>query len=96
MNAVFCSPSRYTQGPNATEKLGEEMKTLGLGGPVLIVAGRSARSQLEVIWQQTLGRNGIEFTVHPFAGECTDSEIAFIVSAARAGRVSTIIGAGGA
>ena len=95
MNAVFCSPSRYTQGPNATEKLGEEMKTLGLNGPVLIVAGRSARTQLEAIWQQTLGRNGIRFTVHDFSGECTHSEIALIVSAARAGKVSTIVSAGG-
>ena len=95
MNAVFCSPSRYTQGPNATEKLGEEMKTLGLSGPVLIVAGRSARTQLDSIWQKTLSQAGIAFSIHHFAGECTHSEIALIVEAARACSASTIVNAGG-
>lgn len=42
MLKVFCSPSRYTQGRNATAALGRELTTLGLGGPALIVAGHSA------------------------------------------------------
>ena len=42
MLTVFCSPSRYTQGSNATLSLGKEMATLGLAGPALIVAGKSA------------------------------------------------------
>ena len=95
MNAVFCSPSRYTQGPDATRALGSEMTRLGLRGPALIVAGRSARAQLEVIWRASLGEAGITFSIHPFAGECTRKEIARIVSAARAAKVSTIVGAGG-
>lgn len=95
MNAVFCSPSRYTQGPNATHDLGSEMTHLGLHGPALIVAGRSARAQLGGIWQKTLGDAGIPFSVHHFAGECTRAEIALIVAAARAAKVSTIVGAGG-
>jgi glycerol dehydrogenase len=41
MLAVFCSPSRYTQGKNATAVLGTEIAGLGLCGPALIVAGRS-------------------------------------------------------
>ena len=40
--SVFSSPSRYTQGKHATHELGNEMKTLGLAGPALIIAGRSA------------------------------------------------------
>lgn len=95
MNAVFCSPSRYTQGPDATRELGSEMTRLGLHGPALIVAGRSARAQLEGIWHKTLGEAGISFSIHPFAGECTRVEIALIVAAARAAKVSTIVGAGG-
>lgn len=95
MNAVFCSPSRYTQGPHATRDLGSEMTRLGLRGSALIVAGRSARSQLEGIWQKTLGEAGIPFSIHPFAGECTRAEIALIVAAARAVKASTIVGAGG-
>src|SRR5262249_32867373 len=42
MLSVFCSPSRYTQGKNATASLGSELLRLGLRGPALIVAGRSA------------------------------------------------------
>jgi len=95
MNAVFCSPSRYTQGLNATQDLGVEMTHLGLRGPALIVAGRSARAQLGDIWQKTLGDAGIAFSIHPFAGECTRAEISLIVAAARTAKVSTIVGAGG-
>ena len=38
---VFCSPSRYTQGKNATAALGAEMTGLGLVGPALVVASRN-------------------------------------------------------
>ena len=41
MLSVFSSPSRYTQGKNATASLGQEMAALGLRGPALIVAGHS-------------------------------------------------------
>ena len=58
MLSVFSSPSRYTQGPNATASLGPEMQSLGLPGPVLIVAGRSARRLLSAVWQTTLGDAG--------------------------------------
>lgn len=95
MNSIFCSPSRYTQGSGATQDLGSEMTRLGLLGPALIVAGRSARAQLGDIWQRTLGEAGITFTIHHFAGECTRREIALIVAAARAAKVATIVGAGG-
>jgi hypothetical protein len=41
MLSVFTSPSRYTQGKGVTAALGSEMITLGLGGPVLLIAGRT-------------------------------------------------------
>jgi glycerol dehydrogenase-like iron-containing ADH family enzyme len=44
MLQVFCATSRYTQGKNATARLGEEIGNLGLDGPPLIVGGRSAVS----------------------------------------------------
>ena len=47
MLSVFCSPTRYTQGKNATVSLGKEMAGLGLRGPALLIAGRSARRHLE-------------------------------------------------
>lgn len=95
MLSVFCSPSRYTQGRGATAQLGAEMKVLGLPGPVLIVAGRSARELLTGVWRTSLGEAGYHFSVHPFGGECSHAEIARIVDAARALGAATIVGAGG-
>lgn len=95
MLSVFCSPARYTQGRGATTALGAEMAGLGLPGPVLIVAGRSAKTLLETVWRQTLGDSGYSYTVHDFGGECSHTEIANIVGAGRAAGAATIIGAGG-
>lgn len=95
MNAVFCSPSRYTQGPHATASLGAEMSGLGLRGPVLIVTSRSPRALLESTWKKTLGEASLAFTIHAFSGECTRAEIARITAAAQASDAATILGAGG-
>lgn len=95
MIATFCSPARYTQGRDATAILGSELTTLGLPGPILVVAGRSARAELEATWTATLGEAGYAFAIHDFAGECTEAEIARIVAAAEALGAGTIVGAGG-
>lgn len=92
---VFSSPARYTQGMNATRVLGPEMTGLGIVGPALIVAGRSARAQLFDTWKQTLGESGCSYGIHSFGGECTLAEIARIREAAEARSARVIIGAGG-
>jgi hypothetical protein len=53
MLSVFCAPSRYTQDKNATASLGSQMLGLGLRGPALLVAGRSASRLLYSTWQTT-------------------------------------------
>ncbi|MCC6365832.1 MAG: glycerol dehydrogenase [Bryobacterales bacterium] len=95
MLSVFCSPCRYTQGRRATEQLGAEMSRLGLPGPVLIVAGRSARRLLDDVWRLTLGDSGYAYAVHDFGGECSQAEIDRIAAAAREQGAATIVGAGG-
>ena len=75
MLSVFCSPSRYTQGENATQFLGQEMSALGLEGPVLILASKSAAGLLSESWAQTLPDSGFAYQVVPFAGECSIAEI---------------------
>lgn len=95
MNSIFCSPLRYTQGYDATHSLGAEMKTLGLSGPVLLVASPSPRRLLEPVWRKTLGEAGYALAIHDFAGECTASEVASIAAAARAAGAATVLGAGG-
>jgi glycerol dehydrogenase len=95
MFCVFSSPSRYTQGMNATQILGREMAGLDIAGPALIVAGRSALAQLFDTWKQTLGEVGCSYSIHSFGGECSLAEILRIRHAAEALAARVIIGAGG-
>jgi glycerol dehydrogenase len=95
MLSVFCSPSRYTQGKNATAMLGAEMVGLGLSGPALMVAGRSPIRLLSEIWKSTLAEAGVAYAVHEFNGECSMAEIERIKLVARQNRSQVIVGAGG-
>ena len=95
MLAVFSSPSRYTQGPDATASLGNEMKRIGLQGPVMVLAGRSPAAKLDGIWRQTFGDSGMEYVVQPFGGECSHQEIEEVKSAAQLAKAAVIVGAGG-
>lgn len=95
MLSVFSSPSRYTQGKNATAELGKEMKALGLEGPALIIAGRSALKLLSETWKQSLGAAGIKHNVHPFGGECSLAEIERGKAEAKKQGARVIVGAGG-
>lgn len=95
MLKVFCAPSRYTQGPGATELLGQEMADLGLPGPVLIVAGQSAIRLLQDTWARTFAEAGFPYSVFPFSGECTAAEVRRGVAAAVAIGARVVVGAGG-
>lgn len=95
MLRVFCSPSRYVQGRDATERLGAEMRTLGLSGPGLIVASASPRRLLEPVWDRSLSEAGMAYGVHAFAGECTLGEVEKIAGAARDLAARVVVGAGG-
>jgi glycerol dehydrogenase len=95
MLSVFSCPTRYTQGKNATAQLGEEMRTIGLEGPALILAGRSAIELLSDIWRKTLGDAGISFDVHRFGGECSLREIERIKASAEKLPARVMIAAGG-
>jgi len=95
MLSIFCAPSRYVQGRDATYSLGQEMAKLGLSGPVLIVAGKSARRHLEAAWQETFKNAGIEYVIFDFAGECSRQEIERAKVAAQNCEAKVIVGAGG-
>jgi len=95
MLSVFSSPARYTQGKNATASLGQEMIGLGLRGPALVLAGRSAIRLLSASWSATFQESGIVHAVHPFGGECSLVEIERIKSTARQHQAQVIVGAGG-
>ncbi|MEI7894458.1 MAG: glycerol dehydrogenase [Myxococcales bacterium] len=95
MLAVFCSPSRYVQGRDATEFLGKELKHLGLAGPALIVASARVESALSDVWKRSLAAAGIDYVVHRFGGACSQPEIDAGVTAARAAGARVVIGVGG-
>jgi glycerol dehydrogenase len=95
MLSVFCSPSRYTQGKNATASLGKEMTGLGLRGPALILAGRSAIRLLSETWNRTFSEAGMAHAVYPFGGECSLAEIERVKKAAQQHQAQVIVGAGG-
>ncbi|WP_411876632.1 glycerol dehydrogenase [Vulcanococcus limneticus] len=92
---VFASPGRYVQGPGATQELGRELKRLGLAGPVLFVAGGTARRDLEPIWREVLPPQGLEPQVVRFNGECTVAEINRLVALGRSSAACAVVGAGG-
>jgi glycerol dehydrogenase len=95
MLTVFCAPSRYTQGSNATLSLGKEMATLGLGGPVLILAGRNAINSLSDTWRVTFEEAGFAYQVCRFGGECSIAEIERVKRQASEQNARVIVGAGG-
>jgi glycerol dehydrogenase len=95
MLTVFCSPSRYTQGSNATLSLGKEMATLGLDGPVLILAGKSAINSLSDTWRVTFEEAGFAYQVCRFGGECAIAEIERVKRQASEQNARVIVGAGG-
>ncbi|MGE5346148.1 MAG: glycerol dehydrogenase [Acidithiobacillales bacterium] len=95
MLSVFSCPSRYTQGPNATSRLGAEIASLGLSGPLLVVAAPSAVRLLSDTWRASLGEAEMEYTVFTFGGECSRAEIGRVEDAVRAAKAQLVVGAGG-
>ena len=95
MLKVFCAPARYTQGPHATAQLGAEIRNLGLEGPALIIAGRTAIRLLSETWMKTFADTGMRHEVFRFGGECTAAEIRRAGQAARGFGARVVIGAGG-
>lgn len=95
MLSVFCSPSRYVQGRNATAELGDQLKHIGLTGKALIVASDATAALLNAAWQQSFKAAGIEFQRYPFGGECSQAEIDAGTTAGREYEATVVIGAGG-
>ena len=95
MLSVFCSPSRYTQGKGASLALGREMAALGLAGPALILAGKTAIEQLSSVWKSSFDEVGMAYTVQSFGGECSLAEVERVKRSAHACKASSIVGAGG-
>jgi glycerol dehydrogenase len=70
------------------------MTGLGLQGPVLILAGRSAIRLLSETWNRTFSEAGMGHEVYAFGGECSLAEIERVKKAAKH-QVQVIVGVGG-
>ena len=71
------------------------MLQIGLQGPAMVLAGKSASTKLSETWRTTFAESQIEYVVQPFGGECSRQEIERGKEAARQARARVIIGAGG-
>lgn len=95
MLSVFCAPSRYVQGRNATRQLPSELIRLGIGGRCLIVASPTAFGLLNDLWLEVFEHVGVSLDVVLFKGECSKHEIERLVAEARRLGADTLVGAGG-
>lgn len=93
MLSVFASPSRYVQGRDATLQLGAQLTHLGLSGPAFILSSARTAERLAGAWQQGLPDH--DYSVHAFAGECSQAEIERGIEAARTSGARVVIGVGG-
>src|SRR5262249_7479413 len=75
--------------------LGTEMSALGLQGPALLMASKTAISLLSETWQQALGDSGIPYTIYAFGGECSLAEIERIKQSARLLQAQVLVAIGG-
>lgn len=95
MLSVFCAPSRYVQGRDATLDLGHQMTHLGLSGPALVVATPRVVRLLGESWQSAFAQADMAYQVHDFGGECSQDQIDAGLAAARSAGAGVIVGAGG-
>ncbi|MFN8125505.1 MAG: glycerol dehydrogenase [Candidatus Nanopelagicales bacterium] len=95
MLSIFCSPSRYVQGRDASTALGAQMAHLQLPGPVLVIASARTADRLADLWEETFPAAGYDHRVHVFGGECSQAEIDAGVATARDLGARTVVGAGG-
>ncbi len=93
MSRMFLSPNKYIQGAGALNSIGEQAAKLGKNA--LLVGGKKALGECASSIQQSLATRGIGCRQELFGGECSDKEIARLVSAASAKGADIIIAAGG-
>jgi len=71
------------------------MKTVGLGGPTLIIASARIEAMLRSVWEKSFASEDVAFAVQRFGGECSGSEIERCKRVARSLGARTVVGAGG-
>lgn len=95
MVSIFGTPIRYVQGKHAFDRLGDELKFLGVRGPILILASPTSERLLKTRWTDIFAKYGIHWDLVKFAGESSENEIDRVYSEATRMHSQIILGIGG-
>jgi len=95
MLKIFCSPSRYVQGPEASRSLAQQMAHLGIAERPLVIVSDAVRKQLEPVLNESFAAASVGFDLIDFGGECSAAEIERCQRAAERNGAGSIVGAGG-
>lgn len=93
MSRMLLAPSRYVQGPGATNEIGEH--AVRLGSKALLTGGKTALSICGQAIQDSLVAKKLGCHQETFNGECSDQEINRLVAVAKAQGADVVIAAGG-
>jgi glycerol dehydrogenase len=93
MIKVFEAPRKYVQGPGALAEAGKWIAPLGK--KALAVWGERVKQQVGAKLTESMAAAGVDLVSFECGGNCTRSQIAAGVEAARANNVDVVLGVGG-
>ena len=93
MDKIIISPSKYVQGANVLESIGEYVKPLGT--KVLAIADSFVTELVGVTVSQSCGKADVQLNMAEFVGECSRPEIERLMDIAKECGAEAIIGIGG-
>ncbi|APF17319.1 iron-containing alcohol dehydrogenase [Caldithrix abyssi DSM 13497] len=92
MKSTTLFPGRYVQGADALKQLGKEVSRLGDHG--FVICDPFVYENLLPDFKSEM-EGAINISLEKFKGECSDEEIARLVSAAKQLKVNVVVGIGG-
>jgi glycerol dehydrogenase len=91
---MLLAPSRYVQGAQAMNTIGDQAVNLSMT-KTLLIADKVALSVAEAQISSSFEKNGINLVIETFNGECCDKEIDRLVALVQSEGVNGIIALGG-
>jgi glycerol dehydrogenase len=91
---IMTAPLRYVQGPDALLRIGEQLQTLGIRNPLVLV-DKNAREYVEVPLTNAFNAEGISYVFTEFGGECAWPEIERVKGACIRGGHDAVVSCGG-
>ena len=93
LKKILIAPSRYVQGPNVLNDIGEQLKLLG--SKALVTGGKTAFSVAKETMVNSLGIASVESVFELFGGECCRTEIKRLKELVAKEGANIIVGVGG-